>query len=82
MASGEEPATYRAARLGTVGLVIDLCCGIGGDLVALAKRNYVCGIDSNPTRLAMARMNAAALGGWIRPRSLWQTWRLGRMRCL
>jgi len=42
--------------------VIDLCCGIGGDLVALAKRNYVCGIDSNPTRLAMARMNAAALG--------------------
>jgi SAM-dependent methyltransferase len=62
MASGEETAAYRAARLGSVGVVIDLCCGIGGDLVALAERNRVCGVDCNRTRLEVARLNAEALG--------------------
>ena len=61
MASGEETAAYRAARLGAVGIVIDLCCGIGGDLVALAERNRVWGIDVNRTRLMMARLNAEGL---------------------
>ena len=62
MASGEEPAAYRAERLGAVGLVIDLCCGIGGDLLALGQRNRVWGIDCNRTRLMMARLNAEGLG--------------------
>ena len=34
MASSEEVAAYRAARVGTAGVVADLCCGVGGDLVA------------------------------------------------
>ena len=62
MASGEEAAEYRAERLGAVGVVIDLCCGIGGDLLALGERNRVWGIDSNRTRLMMARLNAEGLG--------------------
>ena len=62
MASGEEPAAYRAARLGAVGVVIDLCCGIGGDLVALGECNRVVGIDVNRARLLMARLNAEGLG--------------------
>ena len=58
MASGEDVAAYRAARIGAVGVVADLCCGIGGDLVALSAVNRVVGIDIDRTRVMIARLNS------------------------
>lgn len=61
-------ADHRAAQLrvrsaGTVRTVGDLCCGIGGDLVALARAGFtVTGVDLAPVAVAAARANAAALG--------------------
>jgi hypothetical protein len=44
--------------------VADLCCGIGGDLTALAGAGAgpVLAVDRDPLHLAMAEANAAALG--------------------
>lgn len=43
--------------------IIDVCCGIGSDLLAFARAGGdVLGIDLDPVRIAMAQMNAAALG--------------------
>jgi hypothetical protein len=65
-------ANYRARRLlGALGPdphVLDVCCGIGGDALALASAGArVTAIDYDPLRAAMARANAHALGfgEWI-----------------
>ena len=43
--------------------MIDLTCGIGGDLVAFARAGLTtAGIDLDPLRVEMARANLAALG--------------------
>jgi hypothetical protein len=43
--------------------LIDLGCGIGGDLIAAARAGIVCaGVDLDPLRVAMAEANLAALG--------------------
>jgi SAM-dependent methyltransferase len=57
-------AGHRAARLAVAGpSVIDLTCGIGGDLVAFARAGLTtAGIDLDPLRVEMARANLAALG--------------------
>ena len=58
-------AAHRAARLVAAGTgsVVDLGCGIGGDLVALARAGITCaGVDLDPVRVAVARANLAALG--------------------
>lgn len=58
-------ATHRAARLVAFGAstVIDLGCGIGGDLIALAQAGLsAAGVDLDPERVAVARANLAALG--------------------
>jgi SAM-dependent methyltransferase len=44
------------------GPVLDLCCGIGGDLVALARAGVdVLGIDLDPLTVAVANANLSAL---------------------
>ncbi|GAB4012933.1 THUMP-like domain-containing protein [Nocardioides ultimimeridianus] len=56
---------HRAARMRAFGAetLIDLGCGIGGDLVAAARAGIVCaGVDLDPLRVAMAEANLAALG--------------------
>lgn len=58
-ASGEAVARHRASRLATGDLVADLCCGIGGDLVALGAHGPVLGVDRDPVHAGMARHNAA-----------------------
>ncbi|WP_235738495.1 THUMP-like domain-containing protein [Nocardioides alcanivorans] len=57
-------ATHRARRLATAqpGSVIDLGCGIGGDLIAFARAGLtVAGVDLDPVRVAVAEANLAAL---------------------
>lgn len=64
-------ATARAARLaghlspgdGDHPELVDLCCGIGGDLVALARAGLrVHGVDADPLTAAVAAANVEALG--------------------
>lgn len=58
-------AAYRAERMTALGVtsVADLCCGIGGDAVALARAGIrVLAVDRDPATAAAARANAEALG--------------------
>ncbi|WP_432476802.1 THUMP-like domain-containing protein [Nocardioides sp. GXQ0305] len=58
-------ARHRAARLGaaSVSTLVDLGCGIGGDLVAAAAAGITAaGVDLDPVRVAVAEANLAALG--------------------
>ena len=50
------------ARYAGAGLVADLCCGIGGDLTALAAGRRVLAVDRDPLHLCMALANAGAYG--------------------
>jgi SAM-dependent methyltransferase len=59
-----EVAAHRAARISFArpASVVDLGCGIGGDLVALARTGTVtAGVDLDPVRAAVAGANLAAL---------------------
>ncbi|MGW9120389.1 THUMP-like domain-containing protein [Streptomyces sp. NPDC055663] len=58
-------ATHRALRFAAGGVrsVADLCCGIGGDAIALARAGIrVLAVDRDPLTAEVARANAAALG--------------------
>ncbi|MFD8804907.1 methyltransferase domain-containing protein [Streptomyces sp. NPDC059597] len=58
-------AAYRAERMRALGVtsVADLCCGIGGDALALARAGIrVLAVDRDPLTAAVARANAEALG--------------------
>ncbi|MDI3385715.1 class I SAM-dependent methyltransferase [Streptomyces sp. B-S-A8] len=58
-------AAYRAERFRALGVrsLADLCCGIGGDAIALARAGVaVLAVDRSPLTCAVARANAAALG--------------------
>jgi hypothetical protein len=61
-ASGERIAAYRAGRYQSYGTIADLCCGVGGDTLALAGVADVIAVDRDPLRLAMAAANARVLG--------------------
>jgi SAM-dependent methyltransferase len=58
-------ATHRAERLAATGAtsVVDLGCGIGGDLVALARAGLaVRGVERDPVRAEIAAANLRVLG--------------------
>ncbi|MFZ3568683.1 class I SAM-dependent methyltransferase [Streptomyces sp. BH097] len=58
-------AAYRADAFERLGVrsVADLCCGIGGDAIALARAGIrVLAVDRDPQTCAVARANAEALG--------------------
>jgi SAM-dependent methyltransferase len=58
-------AQQRAAWLGErapAGPILDLGCGIGGDLLALAQQRPVIGIEQDRVRLQLAQANVDALG--------------------
>jgi len=63
-ATSEPVARHRAQRFATgdvSGTVLDLCCGIGGDLVALgAVVSRVIGVDRNELHALMARHNTTS----------------------
>ena len=58
-------AEHRARRFHALGVrrVVDLCCGNGGDAVALARAGLtVLAVDRSPAACAVTRANAEALG--------------------
>jgi hypothetical protein len=59
-ASGEQAARHRARRFASFALVADLCCGAGGDAIALAERGPVLAVDLDPLRLALCGLNLQA----------------------
>ncbi len=64
-ATREAVAAHRAARFAALGVrrLADLCCGIGGDAIALARAGIeVLAVDRSPLTCAVARANAEALG--------------------
>ena len=61
-ATSEVIARHRAARFAGALRVADLCCGIGGDLIALADRREVLAVDRDVLHLRMATLNTDAYG--------------------
>ncbi len=59
MATRAEVAQYRAWRLRGCETILDLCCGIGGDMLYLGRDARVIGVDVARRRLEMARHNCA-----------------------
>ncbi len=60
-ATGEELAAHKARRFPAGEAVTDICCGIGGDLLALGRRGPTVGIDRDPVATLLAEANAAAI---------------------
>ncbi|MBA2470653.1 MAG: class I SAM-dependent methyltransferase [Chloroflexia bacterium] len=64
-ATSESIAAHRASRFAGLSKVADLCCGIGGDLLALAgqaSQAQLLAVDRDPLHLAIAALNADMLG--------------------
>jgi hypothetical protein len=59
-ATDEVVAAYKAGRFPPHGRVVDLCCGIGGDLIALARRGETLGVDRDPIMTILAEANCCA----------------------
>ena len=60
--SSEPIARDRAARFAAAGRVADLCCGIGGDLLALASGREALAVDRDDVHARLALHNAAVYG--------------------
>lgn len=68
-ASSSAVARHRGERFAGLASVVDLCCGIGSDTVALALRaESVIAVDQDPDALACAELNAEAFGVAMRTR--------------
>jgi SAM-dependent methyltransferase len=64
-ASGEQAAAHSASRFAGLARVADLCCGIGGDLTALAgAAQHVLAVDADFDNLQFATRNAALYGAF------------------
>src|SRR5829696_4877937 len=61
-ASAEPLARHRADRYARFGRLADLCCGIGGDLCALAPGRDALAVDLDQVHLRMAGENARLHG--------------------
>ncbi|MFC4535118.1 THUMP-like domain-containing protein [Sphaerisporangium dianthi] len=71
-ATRTEVAAHRARRFAPGARVVDACCGIGGDLIALARAGCeVDAVDLDPLTVEVARANAVALdlGGRVTVRA-------------
>ena len=60
--SDEVVATHKAKRFAGFASITDLCCGIGGDSLALAAQASVTAVDLNGPRVMMAEHNARVYG--------------------
>ncbi len=55
-------ADYKAGRFSQATEVVDICCGLGGDLFSLAKTKSTMAIDRSPIAGVLAKANCQALG--------------------
>lgn len=55
-------AAHKAGRFGQAQAVADLCAGVGGDLLALARRGPVWGVERDPVAAFLAESNLHAMG--------------------
>ena len=60
-ATDELLADYKARRFPAQRAVIDLGCGIGGDLLAIAQRGPTLGVDNDPILALLAAANLQRL---------------------
>lgn len=60
-ATDEWVARYKADRMKNCGSIVDLCCGIGGDLMALAQHDNAIGVDRDETCAHFAAVNSGAV---------------------
>ncbi len=60
-ATDEWLAAYKVTRFRAHGAFADLCCGIGGDLLAFAQLGPVIGVDLSPSMTHLAAANAQAV---------------------
>jgi hypothetical protein len=60
-ATDRSIAGYKATRFPRGKRLVDLCCGIGGDLLALATQSLVEGVDRDPVLALLAAANARVL---------------------
>lgn len=61
-ATDEIVADHKAKRFAGLSEVVDFCCGIGGDALALARVVHVTAVDWSDVRIALARHNASVYG--------------------
>ncbi len=54
-------AAYKASRFVRGGPVVDLGCGVGGDLLAIAARGPTVGVDNDPILVLLAEANLRSL---------------------
>lgn len=60
-ATSDDVSAHRAERFAAVtGLVVDLCCGLGFDLRALARVAHCVGVDRDETHAVCAAYNSGA----------------------
>jgi hypothetical protein len=68
-ATDEQIAAVKAVRFPAGAPSADLCCGIGGDLIALTRRAPTCGIERDPFVAMLAEANLRANAGQAAVRS-------------
>jgi len=61
-ATDQYVAGYKASRFPREVPLADLCCGIGGDLLMLARRGPIVGVDCDPVMVLFAEANLRASG--------------------
>ena len=61
-ATDERIAVYKARRFPADQPVVDLCCGLGGDMIGLGQRGPVQGVDHDPIAAVLAEANNAVYG--------------------
>lgn len=59
-ATEERIAIYKASRVSPQQCVLDLCCGLGGDLIGWSARGACRGVDRDPLAALLACVNCAA----------------------
>ncbi|MBC8356312.1 MAG: hypothetical protein H8E66_30405 [Planctomycetes bacterium] len=58
----EQIANYKASRFPSDQPIADLCCGIGGDSLALAQRGPCVAVDRDPVAITLVEANGRVLG--------------------
>ncbi len=61
-ATDARVAAYKASQFPAQARIADLCCGIGGDLIAMAARCEVVGVDHDPISALLAEANVSVHG--------------------